>query len=173
MTKTKKKVVKKNTKKKATKKKVVKKNAKKKVANKNTKKKVANKNTKKKVTKKKMSTKKEKNEKVSLDVYMADGHYYVCWRGPITINEDTHPELKGMSKEEIEEYVKDNAQTMASVDTEYYDNLWDQLMDADYGKDKVLDETYELEFYPTKDDSDHGHHEDDDDDFDDFDDDDE
>jgi hypothetical protein len=93
-----------------------------------------------------------KDEKVSLDVYMADGHYYVCWRGPITVNEDTHPELKGMSKEEIENYVKENAQTMASVDTEYYDNLWDQLMDADYGKDKVLDETYELEFHESKED---------------------
>ena len=114
--------------------------------------------------KKKKEVKKKENKKVSLDVYMADGHYYVCWRGPITINEDTHPELKGMSKEEIETYVKDNAETMAAVDSEYYDNLWDQLMDYDYNKDKVLDETYELEFNETEDDSDHGHHEDDDED---------
>jgi len=111
-----------------------------------------------------MEKKKENNKKVSLDVYMADGHYYVCWRGPITINEDTHPELKGMTKDEIQEYVKNNADTMAAVDSEYHDNLWDQLMDADYGKDKVLDETYDLEFHETKDDSDHGHHEDDDED---------
>ena len=108
---------------------------------------------------------KEENKKVSLDVFMADGHYYVCWRGPITISEDTHPELNGMSKEEIEEYVKDNAETMAAVDSEYYDNLWDQLMDYDYNKDKILDETYELEFYETKDESsDSGVHEDDDED---------
>jgi hypothetical protein len=99
-----------------------------------------------------MAKKKEKkNEKVSLNVYMADGHYYVCWRGPITINEDTHPELKGMSKEEIENYVKENSQEMASVDSDFHDNLWDQLMDCDYNKDKVLDETYELEFYESKD----------------------
>lgn len=98
---------------------------------------------------KKMKAEKE-NKKVSLDVYMADGHYYVCWRGPITINEDTHPELKGMSKEQIEEYVKENAETMAAVDSDFYDNLWDQLMDYDYNKDKILDETYELEFSETE-----------------------
>ena len=41
-------------------------------------------------------------------------------------------------------------------------------MDYDYNKDKILDETYELEFYDSKDESsDSGAHEDDDEDEDD------
>lgn len=90
--------------------------------------------------------KKEKPENSSVDVYLMDSHVYTCWRGPITVSEETHPELKGMTEKEIKEYVSKNASEMASVDSEFYDNLYDQLIDADYGKDKITGEEYEITF---------------------------
>lgn len=91
-------------------------------------------------------TENQTNEKPQVDVYLLDSHVYSCWRGPITVNEETHPELKGMSEQEIKEYVSQNASEMKSVDSEYYDNLYDQLIDADYRKDKVTNEEFEIVF---------------------------
>lgn len=87
----------------------------------------------------------KKKENVSVDVYMRDSHYYTCWRGPITVNAETHPELEGMSEEEIKDYVSQNASEMAST-SEYYDNLYDELTGMDYVKDKITGEEYEIEF---------------------------
>jgi len=88
----------------------------------------------------------ETNENPQVKVYLLDSHVYSCWRGPITVSSETHPELKGMSKKEIEDYVSKNASEMKSVDSEYHDNLYDQLMDQDYGKDKVTNEEFEIVF---------------------------
>lgn len=90
--------------------------------------------------------KKENTENVSVDVYLMDSHVYTCWRGPITVNAETHPELKGMTEKEMKEYVSQNASDMASVDSDFYDNLYDQLIEADYGKDKITGEEYEITF---------------------------
>lgn len=87
-----------------------------------------------------------KKEQVTVDVYLLDSHVYSCWRGPITVSEETHPELKGMSEEEIKEYVSQNASEMKPVESEYHENLYDQLIDSDYGKDKVTGEEYEIVF---------------------------
>ena len=69
-------------------------------------------------------TKKTESEKGVVDVYMLDSHVYTCWRGPVSISAETHPELEGMSDEEIKKYVVENASEMKSTN-EYYENLWD------------------------------------------------
>ena len=48
------------------------------------------------------------NEKPKVDVYMLDSYVYTCWRGPITVSSETHPELEGMSEEEIKKYYEDD-----------------------------------------------------------------
>lgn len=90
-------------------------------------------------------TKKTESEKGVVDVYMLDSHVYTCWRGPVSISAETHPELEGMSDEEIKQYVIENASEMKSTN-EYYENLWDQLVDSDFGKDKITGEEYEIVF---------------------------
>lgn len=90
-------------------------------------------------------TKKTESEKGVVDVYMLDSHVYTCWRGPVSISAETHPELEGMSDEEIKKYVVENASEMKSTN-EYYENLWDQLVDSDFGKDKITGEEYEIVF---------------------------
>jgi hypothetical protein len=100
----------------------------------------------KKITKKMTKKKTETTENVSVDVYLMDSHVYTCWRGPIRVNAETHPELKGMTEQEMKDYVSKNASEMTSIDSDYYDNLYDQLIDADYGKDKITGEEYEITF---------------------------
>ena len=92
-----------------------------------------------------MTNETTKNEKPKVDVYMLDSHVYTCWRGPITVSSETHPELEGMSEEEIKKYVTENASEMAST-SEYYDNLEEELLGADYNSDKITGERYEIEF---------------------------
>ena len=87
----------------------------------------------------------QKSEKQTVDVYMIDSHVYSCWRGPVTVSAETHPELEGKTEEEIKQYVIENASEMAST-SEYYDNLWDELMSSDYDKDKITGEEYEIVF---------------------------
>ena len=91
-------------------------------------------------------TNKEKIVTPRVDVYLLDSHVYSCWRGPITVSSETHPELDGMSEEEIKKYVTENASEMNSVDSDFYENLYEQLIDSDYGKDKVTGEEYEIVF---------------------------
>lgn len=46
----------------------------------------------------------------------------------IIINEDTHPELKGMTYDEMVEYIRNNMSTMKAVNSEYYSSLEEEAL---------------------------------------------
>lgn len=93
----------------------------------------------------------------------------------IVISEDTHPELKGMTQQEMIEYINKNMSTMKAVNSEYYDSLEDEAMTneeiaEDYSKisDGFVIEPYNEEYPDSNgihdDDDEHEPSDDDDDD---------
>lgn len=71
--------------------------------------------------------------KQSLKVYHTETETRFVQKVPVIINEDTHPELKGMTVEQMKEYVEKNMSTMKAVNSEYSTNLEDQVM---YGEEE-------------------------------------
>jgi len=61
-------------------------------------------------------------------VYHEEVNTNLVVRGPIEVSEDTHPELKGKTDDEIIQYIKDNAWEM-KTSNEYYDSLGEDLAD--------------------------------------------
>jgi hypothetical protein len=73
-------------------------------------------------------------------VYHEEVNTNLVVRGPIEVSEDTHPELKGKTDDEIIQYIKDNAWEM-KTSNEYYDSLGEDLADSDIVKDKIIPES--------------------------------
>lgn len=115
-----------------------------------TKKKAARKNAAtKKVSAKKVSVKKktsESGETPVLEVWIEESYVHCMTRGPISISAETHPELKGMSLEEMKDYVRDNAHDMAALEPRWNESLRDELMQCDVVKDKYMDEMESIFF---------------------------
>lgn len=99
-------------------------------------------------TKKKTPAKKtaKKEEKPVVEVWLEESYVHYMSKGPILISADTHPELEGMTLEEMKEYIKDNAYDMAAVDSEYCENIVEELGECDTVKDKYLDEEQNIFF---------------------------
>ena len=64
-------------------------------------------------------------------------------REPIELNIEDYPELEGMTAEEAIDYVESNAWEMKSTDDDY-DSLADQLNNQDIRRDKITNETQEI-----------------------------
>jgi hypothetical protein len=64
-------------------------------------------------------------------------------REPIELNIEDYPELEGMTAEEAIDYVESNAWEMKSTD-DNYDSLADQLNNQDIRRDKITNETQEI-----------------------------
>lgn len=108
-------------------------------------------------------------KKPSLKVYNTESEIRFVQKVAVIVNEDTHPELKGMSVEEMKEYVEKNMSTMKAIRTEYYSSLEDELLYADEEYDKYFGEecNYLVEVATEEDVNvygSHGAHEDDDED---------
>lgn len=58
-----------------------------------------------------------------LKVYIVSYEHVANYRYSVTVNEETHPELKGMTQEEMKEYILNNAENMKST-SDNYDNLF-------------------------------------------------
>jgi len=65
-------------------------------------------------------------------------------REPVQINLEDYPELEGMTAEEAIDYVECNAWEMASTNPEYYESLAEQLNDMDIRRDKITNESQEI-----------------------------
>lgn len=124
--------------------------------------------------------------KPSLKVYHTETETRFVQKVPVIINEDTHPELKGMTAEQMKEYVEENISNMKAVNSEYSANLEDQVMYGEEEWDKYYNESsqtvievateediniYGSQSHHDDDDEDDPTHFDDDNDFDDEDDD--
>lgn len=75
-------------------------------------------------------------KKTSLKVYFEETETYYKRLEAVIVNEDTHPELKGMSEEEMVKYVQENIESMNAVDSESSANLEEQVMYADQDWDR-------------------------------------
>jgi hypothetical protein len=74
---------------------------------------------------------------------------YSTWivRESVELNVEDYPELKGMSQEEIEEYISENWDSMKPTDeNSFYDSLLEQCRDADLVREKITNEDYECRF---------------------------
>ena len=72
---------------------------------------------------------------------------YSTWivREAIELNIEDYPELEGMNKEEIRDYIRCNSGDMKSGD-EYSDSLYHELIQRDVVRDKIKDEDSEFYF---------------------------
>jgi hypothetical protein len=102
------------------------------------------KKTAKKTTVKAKVTKKE--EKPVVEVWLEESYVHYMSRGPMFISAETHPELEGMTLEEMKEYIKENKYDMAPIDNEYAENIMEELREFDTVKDKILDEDENIFF---------------------------
>jgi len=86
------------------------------------------------------------NEKPVLEVWLEESYTHYTSRGPIMISAETHPELEGMTLDEMKEFIQENAYTMSPVNSEYSENIIEELREYDVVKDKILDETENIFF---------------------------
>ena len=68
-------------------------------------------------------------------------------RESIELNLEDYPELEGMSPEQAIDYVESNAWEMKPTD-DGYDSLAEQLNNMDIRRDKITNETQEIQGYP-------------------------
>lgn len=98
------------------------------------------------MAKKIKKTEDKKDEKPVLKVYYQESYVHFTSRGPIHISAETHPELEGMTLEEMKEYVKENKYDMKPVDSDYSENIVEELREYDIIKEKFLDEEEDIFF---------------------------
>jgi hypothetical protein len=65
-------------------------------------------------------------------------------REPIELNIEDYPELAGMTAEEIIDYVESNAYDMKPTNEDYYDSLEEELNSQDIHRDKITNESQEI-----------------------------
>lgn len=97
-----------------------------------------------KVKTKAVKDKKEENPVV--EVWLEESYVHYMSKGPIFISAMTHPELEGMTLEEMKEYIEENKYEMAPVDSSYCENIVEELKECDTVKDKYLDEQENIFF---------------------------
>ena len=71
---------------------------------------------------------------------------YSTWvvRESIEINVEDYPELSGMTEEEMTDYIMSNASDMKPTNDEYYDSLYEELLQMDVVRDKITGEETEV-----------------------------
>jgi len=73
-----------------------------------------------------------------IKVFYTEGYNTWIVKEPVEINIDDYPELEGMSKEEIEKYLTENADKMKSSEGDDADSysLYDECFDQDERRTK-------------------------------------
>jgi hypothetical protein len=80
-----------------------------------------------------------------LRVYIVSYEHVANYRYSVTVNEETHPELKGMTQDEMKKYILNNAKNMAPVNS-IYGNLHEELSNSDIETDKWSNYNEEIKF---------------------------
>jgi hypothetical protein len=81
---------------------------------------------------------------MKINVYGTESFCTWVIREPVEIDTDNYPELEGMSQDEAINYVELNASDMASTNPDMYDSLEEELNDMDIRRDKITNETQEI-----------------------------
>ena len=90
-----------------------------------------------------MSEQTEQTQK-TIAVFATEYYETSITREPVELNLDDYPELEGMTPEQAIDYVESNAWEMKPTD-DGYDSLAEQLNDMDIRRDKITNETQEIQ----------------------------
>jgi hypothetical protein len=90
-----------------------------------------------------MSEQTEQTQK-TIAVFATEYYETSITREPVELNLEDYPELEGMSPEQAIDYVESNAWEMKPTD-DGYDSLAEQLNDMDIRRDKITNETQEIQ----------------------------
>ena len=83
---------------------------------------------------------------MKLKIYAVEDFRTIVFRDSIEIETDDYPELKGMSREEVEEYIRENATEMAPTFKGIHESLFDECADAYPVNEKVPSSETSIEF---------------------------
>jgi hypothetical protein len=87
----------------------------------------------------------EKQEKPkTISVFATEYYETSIFREAIEINVEDYPELDGMTREEAIDYIESNAWEMKSTNEEMYESMGEQLMDMDIRRDKITNESQDI-----------------------------
>ena len=94
-----------------------------------------------------MSNKKETQETVTtISVRMVEYYNTMVVREPVEIKVEDYPELKGMSEEEIQEYISENWSDMKPTNEEWFESLYEECSQSDVIREKITGEEQECRF---------------------------
>jgi hypothetical protein len=80
----------------------------------------------------------------TIEVRMTESYSTWVVRESMEINVEDYPELEGMTEEEMTDYIMSNASDMKSSNEEWYDSLYEELLQMDVVRDKITGEESEI-----------------------------
>jgi hypothetical protein len=80
----------------------------------------------------------------TIEVRMTESYSTWVVRESIEINVADYPELEGMTEEEMTDYITSNASDMKASNQEYYDSLYEELLQMDVTREKITGEETEI-----------------------------
>ena len=80
----------------------------------------------------------------TIEVRMTESYSTWVVHESMEINVADYPELEGMTEDEMTDYILANASDMKSSNEEWYDSLYDELMQMDVTREKITGEETEI-----------------------------
>jgi hypothetical protein len=80
----------------------------------------------------------------TIEVRMTESYSTYVVHDSMEINVEDYPELEGMTEEEMTDYILSNASDMKSSNEEWYDSLYEELLQMDVVRDKITNEESEI-----------------------------
>lgn len=81
-----------------------------------------------------------------MNVYATES--FVTWlvREPVQIDTNNYPELEGLSDDEVEEYIRENAYDMRPTNEDFYESLGEELENMEVRRDKIHSQESDIIF---------------------------
>jgi hypothetical protein len=86
----------------------------------------------------------EETKAKTIEIRMTESYSTWVVRESMEINVEDYPELEGMTEEEMTDYIMSNASEMKPTNDEWYDSLYDELMQMDVTREKITGEELEI-----------------------------
>lgn len=86
----------------------------------------------------------EKETPKTISVFATEYYETSLIREAVELNVDDYTELEGMTREEAIDYIESNAWEMKSTNEEMYESLGEELMDMDIRRDKITNESQDI-----------------------------
>jgi hypothetical protein len=80
----------------------------------------------------------------TIEVRMTESYSTWVVHESMEINVADYPELEGMTEDEMSDYILSNASDMKSSNEEWYDSLYDELLQMDVTREKITGEETEI-----------------------------